>query len=144
MRTLSAKDAKYGFGRLIDVARAAARHGRQIRASGRRGDLGGGIRAAEGARRGRDRAKRRRNGNEAEQGGRPLSRMDKRSLSERDICTKFITPALRGPDGTEMSQFREEVTFTAGASSCAAGWSRAASANAPTTSSTSSRTSRSQ
>ena len=40
--------------------------------------------------------------------------MDKRSLSERDICTKFITPALRGAGWDEMSQLREEVTFTAG------------------------------
>ena len=40
--------------------------------------------------------------------------MDKRSLSERDICTKFITPALRGAGWNEMSQLREEVTFTAG------------------------------
>ena len=40
--------------------------------------------------------------------------MDKRSLSERDISTKFITPALRGAGWDEMSQFREEVTFTAG------------------------------
>ena len=34
MRTLSAKDAKYGFGRLIDFARAApitvAKHGRPV------------------------------------------------------------------------------------------------------------------
>ena len=40
--------------------------------------------------------------------------MDKRSLSERDICTKFITPALREAGWDEMSQLREEVTFTAG------------------------------
>ena len=40
--------------------------------------------------------------------------MDKRSLSERDICTKFITPALRAAGWDEMTQFREEVTFTAG------------------------------
>ena len=40
--------------------------------------------------------------------------MEKRSLSERDICTKFITPALRGAGWDEMSQLREEVTFTAG------------------------------
>ena len=40
--------------------------------------------------------------------------MDKRSLSERDICTKFITPALRGAEWDEMSQLREEVSFTAG------------------------------
>ncbi len=40
--------------------------------------------------------------------------MDKRSLSERDICTKFITPALRGAGWDEMSQLREEVSFTKG------------------------------
>jgi type I site-specific restriction endonuclease len=38
--------------------------------------------------------------------------MDKRSLSERDICTKFITPALRKVGWDEMSQIREEVGFT--------------------------------
>ena len=40
--------------------------------------------------------------------------MDKRSLSERDICTKFITPALRKAGWDEMSQLREEVGFTKG------------------------------
>jgi type I restriction enzyme, R subunit len=40
--------------------------------------------------------------------------MDKRSLSERDICTKFITPALRRAGWNEMSQIREEVSFTKG------------------------------
>ena len=40
--------------------------------------------------------------------------MDKRSLSERDICTKFITPALRRAGWDEMSQIREEVSFTEG------------------------------
>ena len=40
--------------------------------------------------------------------------MDKRSLSERDICTKFITPALRGAGWDEMLQIREEVSFTKG------------------------------
>ncbi|MDE2982978.1 MAG: DEAD/DEAH box helicase family protein [Gemmatimonadota bacterium] len=40
--------------------------------------------------------------------------MDKRSLTERDICTKFITPALRAAGWDEISQLREEVTFTAG------------------------------
>ena len=34
--------------------------------------------------------------------------MDKRSLSERDICTKFITPALRRSGWEEMRQIREE------------------------------------
>ena len=40
--------------------------------------------------------------------------MDKRSLSERDICTKFITPALRSAGWDEMTQIREEVGFTKG------------------------------
>jgi len=40
--------------------------------------------------------------------------MDKRSLSERDICTKFITPALRTAGWDEMLQIREEVSFTKG------------------------------
>ena len=38
--------------------------------------------------------------------------MDKATLSERDICTKFITPALRQAGWDEMLQIREEVTFT--------------------------------
>jgi hypothetical protein len=36
--------------------------------------------------------------------------MDKRVLSERDICTKFITPALRQAGWDEMLQIREEVS----------------------------------
>src|SRR6187401_3325898 len=40
--------------------------------------------------------------------------MDKRTLSERDICTKFITPALRKAGWDEMLQIREEVGFTKG------------------------------
>ena len=40
--------------------------------------------------------------------------MNRRGLSERDICTKFITPALRGAGWDEMSQIREEVSFTKG------------------------------
>ena len=40
--------------------------------------------------------------------------MDKRTLSERDICTKFITPALRRAGWNEMLQIREEVSFTKG------------------------------
>ncbi|MGR8935518.1 MAG: EcoAI/FtnUII family type I restriction enzme subunit R [Gammaproteobacteria bacterium] len=39
--------------------------------------------------------------------------MDKLSLSERDICTKFITPALRQA-GWQQQQFREEVKLTEG------------------------------
>ncbi|MFO1153861.1 MAG: DEAD/DEAH box helicase family protein [Rhodospirillales bacterium] len=40
--------------------------------------------------------------------------MDKRLLSERDICTKFITPALRKAGWDEILQIREEVSFTKG------------------------------
>jgi type I restriction enzyme R subunit len=40
--------------------------------------------------------------------------MDKQDLSERDICTKFITPALRKAGWDEMLQIREEVGFTKG------------------------------
>ena len=40
--------------------------------------------------------------------------MDKKSLSERDICTKFITPALRSAGWDEIHQIREEVGFTNG------------------------------
>ncbi|MDV3002888.1 MAG: hypothetical protein N5P05_004543 (plasmid) [Chroococcopsis gigantea SAG 12.99] len=44
-----------------------------------------------------------------------MSDIDKKSLSERDICTKFITPALVAHAGWNLySQIREEVTFTAG------------------------------
>lgn len=40
--------------------------------------------------------------------------MDMQSFSERDICTKFITPALRKAGWDEMAQIREEVSFTKG------------------------------
>ena len=40
--------------------------------------------------------------------------MDKYTLSERDICTKFITPAVRRAGWDVMSQIREEVSFTKG------------------------------
>jgi len=40
--------------------------------------------------------------------------MDKRTLTERDICTKFITPAIKRAGWDEMSQLREEVSFTKG------------------------------
>lgn len=39
--------------------------------------------------------------------------MDKYMLSERDICTKFITPAI-GQAGWAQHQFREEVQLTDG------------------------------
>lgn len=40
--------------------------------------------------------------------------MDKRSLTERDICTKFILPAIKRAGWDEMLQVREEVYFTKG------------------------------
>ena len=40
--------------------------------------------------------------------------MNKKSLSERDICTKYITPALEKAGWDKMEQIREEVTFTGG------------------------------
>src|ERR1700737_4525529 len=40
--------------------------------------------------------------------------MDKKSLSERDICTKFITPALTKVGWDLIAQIREEVSFTKG------------------------------
>src|SRR3977135_3062117 len=40
--------------------------------------------------------------------------MNKKELSERDICTKFITPAVKQAGWDEMLQIREEVGFTKG------------------------------
>lgn len=40
--------------------------------------------------------------------------MDKKSLSERDICTKYITPAIEKAGWDKQSQFLEEVYFTDG------------------------------
>ncbi len=40
--------------------------------------------------------------------------MDKKTLSERDICTKYITPAIKNAGWDIELQVREEKTFTAG------------------------------
>lgn len=40
--------------------------------------------------------------------------MDKTTLTERDICTKYITPALKTAGWDMMRQIREEVSFTKG------------------------------
>jgi type I restriction enzyme R subunit len=40
--------------------------------------------------------------------------MNKKDLSERDICTKFITPAVERAGWDVLSQIREEVFFTRG------------------------------
>jgi len=40
--------------------------------------------------------------------------VDKKSLSERDICSKYITPALVSAGWDLHNQIREEVSFTKG------------------------------
>ena len=40
--------------------------------------------------------------------------MNKKSLSERDICTKFITPAIEKAGWDKLTQLLEEVSFTNG------------------------------
>lgn len=40
--------------------------------------------------------------------------MDKKALSERDICTKFITPAIEASGWDRATQFLEEVNLTSG------------------------------
>ncbi|MCP5485094.1 MAG: hypothetical protein H7A22_06140 [Spirochaetales bacterium] len=42
------------------------------------------------------------------------SREEKQALSERDICTKYITPAIVQAGWDVDLQVREEVTFTKG------------------------------
>jgi type I restriction enzyme R subunit len=37
--------------------------------------------------------------------------IDKKSLSERDICTKFITPAIQNVAGWDIAQFNKEFTL---------------------------------
>src|SRR6202165_4886565 len=40
--------------------------------------------------------------------------MNKKDLSERDICTKYITPAITAAGWDIHAQIREEVSFTKG------------------------------
>ena len=40
--------------------------------------------------------------------------MDKKSLTERDICTKYITPAIEKAGWDKMTQIREEKGITDG------------------------------
>jgi type I site-specific restriction endonuclease len=40
--------------------------------------------------------------------------MDKRTLSERDICTKYGTPAVQAAGWNVHTQMGEEVSFTRG------------------------------
>ena len=43
-----------------------------------------------------------------------MSDIDKKSLTERDICTKFINPALESAGWDLMRQIREQYYFTDG------------------------------
>ncbi|MCZ7401750.1 MAG: DEAD/DEAH box helicase family protein [Candidatus Methanoperedens sp.] len=43
-----------------------------------------------------------------------MEKIDKKALSERDICTKYITPAVVQAGWNLYTQIREEVTFTRG------------------------------
>src|SRR6516225_6345878 len=43
-----------------------------------------------------------------------MTEINKKALSERDICTKYITPALAHAGWDVLTQIREEVAFTAG------------------------------
>ena len=49
--------------------------------------------------------------------------IDKKALSERNICTKFITPAIKEVAGWSITQFYEE--FTLGEDPCAGETGRA-------------------
>ncbi|MBA4140854.1 MAG: restriction endonuclease, partial [Segetibacter sp.] len=40
--------------------------------------------------------------------------MDKKTLSERDICTKYITPCIKNAGWDIETQVLEEVSFTDG------------------------------
>jgi type I restriction enzyme R subunit len=40
--------------------------------------------------------------------------MNKKDCSERDICTKFITPAFTQAGWDMITQIREELSFTKG------------------------------
>jgi type I site-specific restriction endonuclease len=59
--------------------------------------------------------------------------LDKKTLSERDICTKFITPALERAGWDIQVQVREEVTFTKGRITVRATSRAGASRSGPTT-----------
>ena len=43
-----------------------------------------------------------------------MAGIDKKALSERDICTKFITPAVQESGWDVLTQIREQVYFTKG------------------------------
>ncbi|MBN1166914.1 MAG: type I restriction enzyme HsdR N-terminal domain-containing protein [Methanospirillaceae archaeon] len=43
-----------------------------------------------------------------------MTGIDKKTLSERDICTKYITPAIEQAGWNRLTQIREEVNLTKG------------------------------
>jgi type I restriction enzyme R subunit len=43
-----------------------------------------------------------------------ISPLDKKKLSERDVCTKYITPALVNAGWDTDTQLREEFSLTSG------------------------------
>jgi len=43
-----------------------------------------------------------------------METINKKDLSERDICTKYVTPAVVQAGWNLYTQIREEVTFTKG------------------------------
>ena len=43
-----------------------------------------------------------------------MEEVNKKALSERDICTKYITPAIVESGWDVQTQVREEVTLTPG------------------------------
>jgi type I restriction enzyme R subunit len=43
-----------------------------------------------------------------------MTSQEKKALSERDICSKFISPALKRAGWDDLTQVREEVSFTKG------------------------------
>ena len=94
MNALPAKDAKCGFGRLIGLARsepvAVAKHGRPVVVVMAVEDR---LKALESPATARRRSGR--SAHEPIKTGERVSAMDKRTLTERDICTKFILPALK-------------------------------------------------
>src|SRR3990167_3640382 len=49
-----------------------------------------------------------------------MPNFSKKELSEQDICSKYILPALTGAGWDLQRQIREQYGFTAGGLSCAA------------------------
>lgn len=59
--------------------------------------------------------------------------MDKKKLSERDICTKYITPALEASKWDINNQIREELGYTLGRIHVRGNWHQEERINEPIT-----------